>query len=193
MEKNKVDTCKTLTTIYSLFKFQMTSLPAACYLPGSIGQTLEYLFHSLQPSFLNHIRDICRLWTSSSSQSRTAANTNITPHELMAKTILSIFKKAVLSRQCTFRTSRSRDYILRKKSCKSCPSLAVILGDGGQHHGPVTVSPARHVLGYCGDSTTLFSQQSRVRRSLLSLILNKGLNTLLTFFKRFWLPGHFQF
>lgn len=89
----KLDACKTLRTICSLFKFLNTGLPAACYFPGCTGQTLEYLFHLLKPSFHNNIQNMYRPWTSSSSQSRTAANTNTMPHELMDKTVLSMQKK----------------------------------------------------------------------------------------------------
>lgn len=60
------------------------------HFPGCTGQTLEYLFHLLQPSFPNHTENIYRPWTSSSSHSRTAANTNIMPCELMDKTVLSM-------------------------------------------------------------------------------------------------------
>lgn len=52
-------------------------------------QTLEYLFHLLQPNFHNHIQNIYRLWTSSSSQSRTAASTNTMTLELKDITVLS--------------------------------------------------------------------------------------------------------
>lgn len=115
------------------------------------------------------------------------------PMSWRTKQYCQFFKKQFFHDNVLWELADQGTTYQEKKSCKSCPSLAVILGDGGQHHGPVTVSPAHHMLGYCGDSTTLFSQHSRLRRNLLSLILNKGLNTLLTFFKRFCLPVHFQF
>lgn len=172
--KKKIDTSKILITIYSPFKW----LVCRCVLPVSWEAPDKHLNICFPryffPSYTRYLQ------TGLAPPVRAEHLPKQIPYLMSWQTK----QYCLLKKTKNQKTSRSRDWLLRKTSCISCPFLGTVLHHLEWIHVPVMVLPSRQMLGYwqmlgyCRDPTLPSSHNSpEWEENCQSLMLNKGLST----------------